>query len=69
LQSFLPRPYPTNEIKIGEHCKILQYNKFDVLELKARNILFKTSTVVGVKFIKTFVELKIYNKELELGKP
>jgi hypothetical protein len=62
LQSFLPNPCRANEIKIGEHCKILQYNKFDMLELKTKIIMFKTSSVVGVKSIKTFIELQIYNK-------
>ncbi len=69
LQSFLTSPCPTNEIKIGEHCKKIQYNKFDMLDLKARIILFETSNATGFKSIKTLVELQFCNKELELNKP
>lgn len=57
-----------NEIKICEHRKIFQYNKFDMLELKARIILFEKSNATYVKFIKTLVELQICNKELEPSK-
>jgi hypothetical protein len=69
LQSFLPSPCPANEIKICEHCKKYQYNKFDMLELKARIIMFETSSATGVKSIKTLVELHICNKKLEQGRP
>ncbi len=40
-----------------------------MLELKTRIILFETFSAIGVKSIKTLVELQIYNKELEPGKP
>ncbi len=40
-----------------------------MLELKARIIMFETSSATGVKSIKTLVELHICNKKLEQGRP